>query len=147
MNATPVVKELSLFLADTFVYQLLCQNFHWNVTGLHFHSLHSFFEEAYSEVHGTVDAIAERIRALDSKPPASLKEILSLTRLNEAQGIKKSEEMLEHLLKSSASLCISLKKSIKVAEQDEDPTTADLLTESLQIYEKHAWMLRSLLQV
>lgn len=136
-------KELSFLLADTYLLYLKSQNFHWNVEDPRFHSLHEFFEEQYEELAEAVDTIAERIRGLGEKAPASFEAFLSLTRLEESPSTLSGNEMLEALLKDHVALADSLRGLVEYADKLGDPGTSDLAVNRLRVHEKSAWMIRS----
>ena len=136
---------LAHYLADTYLLYLKTQNFHWNVRGPHFHSLHQFFEDLYKELAEAVDTIAERIRALHMTTPASFSQFLKLTSLEEETASLSAEEMLKQLLHDHQTLLRNLLRLFEQAEQAEDEATVDLITERMRVHEKTAWMLRSTL--
>lgn len=136
---------LAHYLADTYLLYLKTQNFHWNVRGPHFYSLHKFFEELYQELAEAVDIIAERIRALHMSAPASFAQFLKLTSLDEETATVSAEEMLKQLLHDHQTLSRNLSRLFQQAEQAEDEATVDLITERMRVHEKTAWMIRSTL--
>lgn len=140
-----VIDGLAHFLADSYILYLKTQNFHWNVQGPNFHSLHEMFEEQYRELADAVDKIAERIRALKAPAPASFMQFSKLTSLEEARGNLKAEEMLRQLLHDHETVIQHGIQLFETAEQASDDTTGDLLLERLAAHEKTAWMLRSTL--
>jgi len=140
-----VGEGLTHFLADTYVLYLKTQNFHWNVRGPHFHSLHLFFEELYKELAEAVDTIAERIRALHMLAPASFAQFLKLTSLEEETSTVAADEMLKQLLHDHQVISRNLSRLFEQAESAGDEGTVDLLTERMRAHEKTTWMLRSTL--
>lgn len=142
-SGTTIVGLLSTLLADTYVLYVKTQNFHWNVTDPRFYSLHKFFEEQYEELAEACDTIAERIRAVGSKSPGSMKKFLSQTRLTEAEGNHTGQEMIKELLKDHESLIKELKKDAEASDKLGDAGTSDLCIQRLRSHEKTAWMLRS----
>jgi len=136
-----VADLLSHFLADTYLLYLKTQNFHWNVKGPHFYSLHKLFEEQYLELALAVDDIAERIRALGSITPASFNQFLQLSSLKEDKGTLSAEEMLKKLAKDHETLAAAAADMIPKAQHAHDEGTADLLIQRLKVHEKAVWML------
>jgi starvation-inducible DNA-binding protein len=141
-----IAKGLSRFLADTYTLYLKTHGFHWNVTGPMFNTLHLMFETQYNELWAAVDVIAERIRALDELAPGSYAELSRLTSLKEAVGISGAKEMIAQLLDGHETVSRNARNLFAVAEKANDEATQDLLTQRLQVHEKTAWMLRSLLR-
>jgi starvation-inducible DNA-binding protein len=137
---------LSRVLADTYTLYLKTHNFHWNVTGPMFETLHLMFEKQYTELAVAVDDIAERIRALGEFAPGSYAEFTKLTSVPEAQGVPPSMEMVKHLVEGHEALIRTARSVFPWAEKANDQSTIDLLTQRLQIHEKTAWMLRSMVQ-
>lgn len=140
-----LAKGMSVVLADTYTLYLKTHNFHWNVTGPMFQTLHLLFEVQYNEQWMAVDLIAERIRALGHPAPGSYAQFAALTSIPEAQGVPTAREMLAQLADGQDSVCRSARTLVKTAEAAGDLVSADLLTQRLQVHEKNAWMLRSLL--
>ncbi|WP_217126042.1 Dps family protein [Hydrogenophilus thiooxidans] len=140
-----IAQGLGRLLADTFVLYLTTHNFHWNVTGPMFQTLHTMFMTQYTELWNALDEIAERIRALGHPAPGSLSEYLQLTRLSEVRGVPKAEEMIRILVAGHEAVCKTVRELVPTVERANDEPTLDLLTQRLQIHEKTAWMLRSLL--
>lgn len=138
-----IAELLATLLADTYLLYVKTQNFHWNVTDPRFYSLHKLFEEQYEELAEAVDTIAERIRALGSKSPGSMKQFLILTRLSEASGNHTGQEMIKELLKGHETLIKELKKDSDIADKLGDAGSSDLCIQRLRSHEKTAWMLRS----
>lgn len=138
-----IVQGLSELLADTYLVYLKTQNFHWNVRGPYFYSLHKMFEEQYNELALASDTIAERIRALNAFAPASFAEFLKLTSLKESRHDLPAEGMIKALLKDHEILHKTCMKLFKAAQQAQDEVTVDLLLKRMDVHDKTAWMLRS----
>lgn len=140
-----IAEGLSRLLADTFTLYLKTHNFHWNVTGPMFRTLHVMFEEQYNELWTANDLLAERIRALGVYAPATYKEFGRLTSIAEEDGVPAAMVMVRLLVEGHETAARTARSVIDTAENANDAPTADLLTERLQVHEKTAWMLRSLL--
>ena len=140
-----LAQGLSKLLADTYTLFLKTHNFHWNVTGPMFQTLHLLFEEQYNELFQAADAIAERIRALGFPAPGSYSEYGKLTSIKEAVGVPKATTMIAELVEGHETITRTARSIFPAAEAANDEVTADLLTQRLQVHEKTAWMLRSLL--
>ena len=136
---------LSKLLADSYSLYLKTHNYHWNVEGPMFNTLHLMFEQHYTELAPAVDEIAERIRALGVKAPGSYSAFGKLTKIDEASGDESAEEMIRQLVIGQETVARTAREAIKAAEAASDEPTADLLTQRMQIHEKNAWMLRSML--
>jgi starvation-inducible DNA-binding protein len=136
---------LSRLLADTYTLYLKTHNFHWNVTGPMFNTLHLMFEQQYTELALAVDAIAERIRALGFPAPGTYAQFGRLTSLQEETGVPAAEEMIRQLVKDQEAVVRTARSIFPVVDEAHDEPTADLLTQRMQVHEKTAWMLRSLL--
>ncbi|WP_147653632.1 Dps family protein [Vulcaniibacterium gelatinicum] len=144
-----IAEGLSRFLADAYTLYLKTHNFHWNVTGPMFNTLHTMFEAQYTEQWGALDEVAERIRALGFNAPGSYAEFARLTSIAEEPGLTDTadwREMVRQLVVGNEAVCRTARKVLKTAEHAGDDPTVDLMTQRLQIHEKYAWMLRSLLQ-
>ncbi|MGD1857855.1 MAG: Dps family protein [Leptolyngbyaceae cyanobacterium] len=141
-----IADGLSRTLADTYTLYLKTHNFHWNVTGPMFQTLHLMFEEQYNELALAVDAIAERIRALGFPAPGTYSAYAKLSSISETEGVPKAEEMIALLVEGQEAVARTAREVFATADEANDEPTADLLTQRLQIHEKNAWMLRSLLQ-
>lgn len=141
-----IADGLSRTLADTYTLYLKTHNFHWNVTGPMFQTLHLMFETQYNELALAVDAIAERIRALGFPAPGTYSEYAKLSSINETEGVPTAEEMIALLVEGQEAVARTARQVFAVADEANDEPTADLLTQRLQVHEKNAWMLRSLLQ-
>jgi starvation-inducible DNA-binding protein len=140
-----IAAGLSRLLADTYTLYLKTHYFHWNVTGPMFQTLHLMFETQYTELALAVDSIAERIRALGFPAPGSYTEYAKLSSIPETTSVPKAEEMIKLLVEGQEAVCRTARSIFPVAEKASDEPTADLLTQRLQLHEKTAWMLRSLL--
>ncbi len=136
---------LSRLLADTYTLYLKTHNFHWNVTGPMFPTLHQMFETQYIELAIAVDLIAERIRALGLPAPGSYKEYGRLTSIEETAGVPKAEEMIRLLVAGQEAVVRTARSVLPAATGVQDEATTDLLTQRMQSHEKTAWMLRSML--
>jgi starvation-inducible DNA-binding protein len=140
-----IAAGLSRLLADTYTLYLKTHYFHWNVTGPMFQTLHLMFETQYTELALAVDLIAERIRALGFPAPGSYTEYAKLSSIPETTSVPKAEEMIKLLVEGQEAVCRTARSIFPIAETASDEPTADLLTQRLQLHEKTAWMLRSLL--
>ncbi|HEY9691922.1 MAG TPA: Dps family protein [Oculatellaceae cyanobacterium] len=146
-NARKEIAEgLSRLLADTYTLYLKTHNFHWNVTGPMFQTLHLMFEAQYNELALAVDLIAERIRALGFPAPATYSEFAQLSSIPETPGVPKAHDMIRLLVEGQEAVTRTARSIFPVIEQVNDEPTADLLTQRMQVHEKTAWMLRSLLE-
>jgi starvation-inducible DNA-binding protein len=145
-NREEIAKGLSTLLADTYTLYLKTHNFHWNVTGPMFRTLHLMFEEQYNELALAVDVIAERIRSLGVKAPGSYQEFAKLTTIKESIGDISAEQMIADLVQGQESVVRTARNIFKIVDECHDEPTADLLTQRMQTHEKTAWMLRSLLE-
>jgi starvation-inducible DNA-binding protein len=141
-----IADGLSRLLADTYTLYLKTHYFHWNVTGPMFQTLHLMFETQYTELALAVDLIAERIRALGFIAPGSYSEYAKLSSISETTNVPKAMEMILLLVEGQEAVCRTARSIYAVAEKASDEPTADLLTQRLQLHEKTAWMLRSLLE-
>lgn len=140
-----IAHGLSRLLADTYTLYLKTHNFHWNVTGPLFNTLHLMFEQQYTELATAVDEIAERIRALGFPAPGSYAQFSGLTSITEEAGVPSAMEMLAQLARDQEIIVRTAREVFPVADEAHDEPTADLLTQRMQIHEKTAWMLRSML--
>lgn len=140
-----IAHGLSRLLADTYTLYLKTHNFHWNVTGPMFNSLHLMFEQQYTELATAVDLIAERIRALGEPAPGSYRAFAELSSIEEAEGMPDAEEMVRQLVIGAETVVRTAREVFPVAEKASDEPTCDLLTQRMQLHEKTAWMLRSTL--
>ena len=145
-DRSAIADGLSRLLADTYTLYLKTHNFHWNVTGPMFQTLHLMFEEQYNELALAVDVIAERIRALGFPAPGTYSAYAELSSISETTVVPTAEEMIALLVEGQEAVARTARDIFTTADGANDEPTADLLTQRLQIHEKNAWMLRSLLQ-
>ena len=141
-----IAEQLSRLLADTYTLYVKTHGFHWNVTGPMFQTLHLMFETQYNELALAVDLIAERIRALGYPAPGTYSEYSKLSSIKEAPGVPKAEQMIRLLVEGQEAVVRTARSIFPVVEKVNDEPTADLLTQRMQVHEKTAWMLRSLLE-
>ena len=141
-----IAEGLSRLLADSYTLYLKTHNFHWNVTGPMFTTLHTLFEQHYTELSTAVDEIAERIRALGVAAPGSYRQFSELSSISEETGVPGAEEMIRQLVRGQEAVVKTARSIFPVVESANDEPSADLLTQRMQIHEKNAWMLRSLLK-
>ena len=140
-----IAEGLGRLLADTYTLYLKTHNFHWNVTGPMFQTLHLMFETQYNELWLAVDLIAERIRSLGHTAPGTYTEFARLTSIKEPNGVPKATDMIKQLVDGQEAVVRTARSLYPKVEKASDEATADLLTQRIQIHEKTAWMLRSLL--
>lgn len=141
-----IADGLARLLADTYTLYLKTHNFHWNVTGPMFSTLHALFEQHYTELSLAVDEIAERIRALGIPAPGSYQQFAALTSIQEETGTPVAEDMIRQLVADQETVARTARGLFPVVDAASDQPSADLLTRRLQIHEKNAWMLRSLIE-
>lgn len=141
-----IADGLAHVLADTYSLYLKTHNYHWNVTGPMFQTLHLMFEQQYNELWTAVDLVAERIRALGHFAPGTYKALGALSSIPEDEGIPAAKDMIKNLVRGHEQVAMTARKLFPIADQANDQPTADLLTQRLEIHEKTAWMLRSLLE-
>ena len=141
-----IAHGLSKLLADTYVLYLKTHNFHWNVEGPMFQTLHQMFMVQYTETWNAIDLVAERIRSLGHYAPGTYREYLGLARIKETPGVPKAEQMVKLLIEGQEAVVRTARELLPLAERADDQPTLDLLTQRMQIHEKNAWMLRSLLK-
>jgi starvation-inducible DNA-binding protein len=141
-----IARGLSALLADSYTLYLMTHNFHWNVTGPDFNSLHQMFMAQYTEQWNAIDIIAERIRALGHPAPGTYREFVKLASIREVEGVPNSNGMIRHLVAAQEATARTARKLYPVVEAANDQPTADVLTQRLEVHEKTAWMLRSLLE-
>ena len=141
-----IAKGLSRLLADTYVLYLKTHNFHWNVEGPMFQTLHQMFMEQYTEQWNAIDPIAERIRALGHYAPGTYRQYMKLASVKESEGVPKAERMVRELIEGQEAVARTARSVLPLADGANDQPTLDLLTQRLDIHEKNAWMLRSLLK-
>ena len=141
-----IAKGLSHLLADTYTLYLKTHNFHWNVTGPMFQTLHLMFETQYTELALAVDEVAERIRSLGFPAPGTYKQYAAMSSIKEQEGIPQAQEMIKLLVEGQEAVVRTARSLYPSVEAASDEATADLLTQRIQLHEKTAWMLRSLLE-
>ena len=141
-----IAAGLSRLLADTYTLYLKTHNFHWNVEGPMFQTLHTLFMQQYTEAWNAIDLVAERIRSLGHYAPGTYKEYLKLARIKETDGVPKARKMVELLIEGQEAVVRTARELLPIAERADDQPTLDLLTQRMQVHEKNAWMLRSLLK-
>ena len=139
-----IAEGLSNLLADTYTLYLKTHNFHWNVTGPMFQTLHLMFETQYNELAIAVDLIAERIRALGLPAPATYGDFAERTSIKEERGVPSAQDMIRQLVDGQEAVVRTARAIFPTADRAHDDVTADLLTQRMQVHEKTAWMLRSL---
>lgn len=140
-----IAQGLARLLADSYTLYLKTHNFHWNVTGPMFNTLHTMFEGQYIELATAVDEIAERIRALGVAAPGSYRQFADLTSIEEETGVPDARDMIAQLVEGQEAIVRTARSVFPHAEAAHDEPTADLLTQRMQVHEKNAWMLRSML--
>jgi starvation-inducible DNA-binding protein len=141
-----IADGLSRLLADSYTLYLMTHNFHWNVTGPQFNSLHLMFMGQYTEQWNALDQIAERIRALGHPAPGTYQQFVKLASIKEVEGVPAANDMIRHLVAAQEATARTARKLFAVVDKANDQPTADLLTQRLDVHEKTAWMLRSLLE-
>jgi starvation-inducible DNA-binding protein len=141
-----IAEGLSGLLADSFTLYLMTHNFHWNVKGPMFNTLHLMFMEQYTEQWNALDIIAERIRALGHPAPGTYKEFVRLASIEEVEGVPSATDMIRHLVAAQEATARTARKLFPLVNEADDQPSADLLTQRLEVHEKTAWMLRSLLE-
>ena len=141
-----IADGLSRLLADTYTLYFMTHNFHWNVQGPMFNTLHLMFMTQYTELWNSLDVIAERIRALDFPAPGTYASLSKLSSIQEVQGVPTAEEMVAHLAKGHEAVARTARSLFAVVDKASDEPSADLLTQRLTVHEKTAWMLRALLR-
>ena len=141
-----IVKGLSALLADSYTLYLMTHNFHWNVTGPMFNTLHLMFMGQYTEQWTALDLIAERIRALGHPAPGTYKEFVKLASIQEVDGQPRALDMVRHLVAAQEATARTARKLFPLVDKANDQPSADLLTQRIEVHEKTAWMLRSLLE-
>jgi starvation-inducible DNA-binding protein len=141
-----IADGLSRLLADTYTLYLKTHNFHWNVKGPMFQTLHLMFEVQYNELALAVDLIAERIRALGYPAPGTYREYSRLSSIPETDGVPEATDMIRQLVQGQEAVARTARKIFPIVDKARDEPSADLLTQRLQVHEKTAWMLRSLLE-
>jgi starvation-inducible DNA-binding protein len=141
-----IAQGLSRLLADTYTLYLKTHNFHWNVTGPMFQTLHLMFMDLYTEQWNAVDLVAERIRALGFPAPGGYRDFAALTSIRDNDGVPPAKEMIRQLVEGQETVTRTARDLLPLVEKVDDQPTVDLLTQRMQVHEKNAWMLRSLLE-
>ena len=141
-----IAEGLSALLADSYTLYLMTHNFHWNVTGPQFNSLHTMFMAQYTEQWNALDVIAERIRSVGFPAPGTYKEFVKLASIKEIEGVPKATDMIRHLVAAQEATARTARKLFPIVDEANDQPTADVLTQRIDVHEKTAWMLRSLLE-
>jgi starvation-inducible DNA-binding protein len=141
-----IAQGLSKLLADSYTLYLMTHNFHWNVTGPMFNTLHTMFMAQYTEQWNALDIIAERIRALGHPAPGTYREFVKLASIKEVEGVPKATEMIRLLVAAQEATARTARELFPIVDKANDQPTADVLTQRLEVHEKTAWMLRSLLE-
>lgn len=143
LNASPVAAELKVLLADSYTLYLKTQNYHWNVTGPNFKSLHELFEEQYTDLAAAIDEIAERIRSLGEKAPGTMQAYSDTTNIKPGNEDADAATMVRELEKDQAIVVDTLRAVLKAAQNANDEVTAGLVADRMTVHEKNAWMLSS----
>ncbi|MFN0300680.1 MAG: Dps family protein [Burkholderiales bacterium] len=149
INATDrkaIAEGLSRLLADSYTLYMKTHNFHWNVTGPMFQTLHVLFMQQYTELWQSLDLIAERIRSLGFPAPGTYKEYVRLSSIKETEGVPAATDMIRLLVEGQEAVAKTAREAFTQANAANDQPTSDLLTQRMQVHEKNAWMLRSLLE-
>ena len=141
-----IADGLSRLLADSYTLYLTTHNFHWNVTGPMFNTLHLMFEQQYNELALAVDVVAERIRALGFPAPGTYAEFSRLSSIAEPVGVPRAIEMIRHLVAGQEAVVRTARALMPMVQEANDEPSADLLTQRMQVHEKTAWMLRAMLE-
>lgn len=144
-NSEAIATGLSRVLSDSYLVYLKTQNYHWNVRGPLFHTLHAMFEEQYTELAQAIDEVAERIRSVGMPAPGSFADFVKLASVREETGSPTAEEMIANLIADQAKVVQTCKNVFPLVQESGDEPTADLLIRRMQVHEKTAWMLRSLI--
>ena len=145
-NRKKIADGLGHLLADTYTLYLMTHNFHWNVQGPMFNTLHTLFMTQYTELWTALDQIAERIRALDFPAPGTYAAFGKLTSIQEVDGVPSAEDMIAYLTNGHEAVARTARSLFAVVEEASDESSADLLTQRMTVHEKTAWMLRSFLR-
>lgn len=143
MSSDNLTQSLKDLLADTYIVMLKTQNYHWNVTGLHFHSLHEMFQEQYEDLFAAVDELAERIRAIGSDAPGTFQQFQSLSAIDSEEVATTDTQMLKSLISDNEKLAATGHKVIEAAQKVNDDATMDMAIRRVQTHDKHIWMLKS----
>ncbi|PCI86749.1 MAG: DNA starvation/stationary phase protection protein [Hyphomicrobiales bacterium] len=143
-NQDIVVQQLNNILANTYSLYFKTHSYHWNVEGMHFHTLHTMFEEHYTEMWAAIDEIAERIRALGAYAPLNHAKIIKASQIEQDDTVPTAKDMITNLVTGHETLISSLNQALTIAQQNNDEVTSDVCLARLQIHEKTLWMLNSL---
>jgi starvation-inducible DNA-binding protein len=141
-----IARGLSVLLADSYTLNLKLHNYHWNVRGRMFQTLHDLFEAHYTELSGAIDLVAERIRTLGVTAPASYASFTELTSIKDGTGEENAKEMIRILLEDNEAVVRTARRIFPDVEKAQDEASVDILTQRMQVHEKNAWILRSLLE-
>ena len=141
-----IADGLSHFLADSYTLYLKTHNFHWNVTGPMFQTLHVMFQEQYTELWTALDDIAERIRALGHFAPGTYKRYVELSTITEETDVPSAKEMIRQLVEGQEAVIRTARAAVRIADEIDDFPTADMLSTRMEVHEKNAWMLRAFLE-
>ncbi len=141
-----IARALGMLLADSYMLYLKTHNYHWNVTGMNFQSLHAMFEEQYTELAEAIDTIAEQIRSLGHFAPGSFKEFSKMTKITEEEGLPDDKTMVKRLQVANEAVIRTARKALPACEEAGDEASLDLVTERIRTHSKVAWMLRSHLE-
>ncbi len=142
-----IASGLSRILADSYSLMIMLHNYHWNIKGKNFRQIHLLTQEQYEELFEAIDEVAERIRSLGFTAPGSMREFSELSQLKEPDAHASEDRMIADLLSAHEHLASNIRGVIGLADDKKDEATADLLTERIEVHEKYAWMLRSMLEV
>lgn len=143
-NQDIVIQQLNNVLANTYGLYFKTHSYHWNVEGMHFHTLHTMFEEHYTEMWAAIDEIAERIRALGAYAPINHAKMIGNSQIEQDDNVPNAADMIANLIKAHQTLIISLNTALSTAQDNHDEVTSDVCLARLQIHEKTLWMLKSL---
>ena len=145
-NRNKIAEGLSVLLADTYTLYQKTHGYHWNVTGPQFNTLHTMFMTQYTELWNSIDLIAERIRALGFFAPAGYSAFSKITTIEDDTNVPKSDDMIRNLVSGNEAVIRTARSILSPADSGNDQATLDLLTQRINVHEKTAWMLRSLLE-
>jgi starvation-inducible DNA-binding protein len=141
-----VALGLAKLLADTYTLYLKTHNYHWNVTGPHFNTLHAMFMDQYTEMWTAVDEVAERIRALGEFAPGSYRQFSTLSSIKEEESVPAWQDMVKNLVAGHEAVVRTCREALPTAQEADDESTVALISDRMRVHEKTAWMLRSLLE-
>jgi starvation-inducible DNA-binding protein len=143
MSNTEVIKALKDVLYESYILLLKTQNYHWNVTGQNFYSLHTMFQQQYEDLFIAIDLIAERIRTLGDIVPARFETYLKFANIKEGEENSESSQMVKNLAHDQDLISKTLYKALKLAQEISDEATVNIITDRIQVHQKNAWMLKS----